>query len=182
VTPSSNTATITSASSVTLAAGKSLKFTVTTAGTPTPTVSATGVPSWATFTPGTKSKAGTAVVAGASPATGGTFTLTVHANNGTGPDTTQVLTIHVLAFTSGTTASFTKGSPGSFVITTTDSAATLTATLSATKQAGLTFTDNGDGTATISGTPVGKAATATVTVTATVGTIKVTQKLTVAIG
>ncbi len=182
VTPSSNSAVITSASSINIAAGKNVNFTVTTSGSPTATVSATGVPSWATFTPGTKSKAGTATVKGAAPIVGGTFTMTIHANNGVGPDATQVLTVHALAFTSAATATFSKGTSGSFTITTTDSAAALSTTLSAAKQAGLTFTDNHDGTATLSGTPGSKDKTATITVSAMVGSVTVKQKLSVAIG
>ena len=181
VVPSSNTAGITSANSTTIAGGKGLKFLVTTSGTPTATVSQTGMASWMTLTLGAKSKSGTAVLGGTSPSGGGTFTVTIHANNGVGPDTIQVLTVHVLAFTSISTASFTKGVYGSFTITTSDSAAILSATLSASKEAGLSFTNNGDGTATVSGTPGSAAKTASVTVTATVGSIKVKQKLTVSI-
>ena len=108
--------------------------------------------------------------------------MTIHANNGVGPDTTQVLTVNALAFTSGTTANFTLNAAGSFTITTTSSSAALSTTLSAAKQNGLTFTDNHDGTATLSGTPVAKAKTATITVAAVVGSVTVKQKLSVAIG
>ena len=57
VVPSSNTATITSASSAVIATGKKLQYTVTTGGTPKATVTATGVPSWMTFAPGTTARA-----------------------------------------------------------------------------------------------------------------------------
>ena len=181
VEPSSNNATITSANSTTIAGGKGLKFLVTTSPPGTATVSQTGKASWMTLTLGARSKTGTAVVSGISPTGGGTFTVTIHANNGVGPDTIQVLTVHVLAFTSIATASFHMGVSGSFVITTSDSAATLSATLSTRKEAGLTFTNNADGTATISGRAISPAKTANVTVTATIGSLKVKQTLTVSI-
>jgi len=184
VVPSSNSATITSAASVTIAAGKELKLIVTTGGTPKATVHATGVPAWMTFTPGaTKGTAGTARVAGVGPAGGGVYTLTVHANNGSGPDTTQVVTVHVLGFSSGGAASFTKGVAGSVTITTTGglSGVVLTSSLPA-KLAGLTFHDNGDGTATLSGTPGSKDASSTITVKAAVGTTTTSMKLVVGIG
>jgi hypothetical protein len=180
VEPSSNTATITSASSDTIVAGKALKWSVTTGGTPKATVSETGMPSWMTFAAGTGSKAGTATLGGTSPSTGGTFTVTIHANNGAGPDTTQVFTVNALAFTSAAAVTFTKGSAGSYTITTTDSSATLSATVSS-NLAGLTFTNNGNGTATLHGTPGSADKTTSLTVTATVGTVKTTQKLVVTI-
>ena len=183
VVPSSNTATITSAASTTLAGGKNLSFTITTAGTPKPVVTVSGLPSWLTFAPGTKAKAGTGKLAGKAPATGGAYTLLVHANNGVGPDTVETFTVNVLAFTSAGTAAFDKGSAGSFTVTTDGglSGVALSATLS-TKLAGLTFHDNGNGTATLSGTPGSKDKTATVNVTATSGTVSTTQKLSVTIG
>jgi hypothetical protein len=46
---------------------------------------------------------------------------------------------------------------------------------------GLTFHDNGNGTATLSGTPASTAKTGVVTVTATSGGVTVTQQLTVTI-
>jgi hypothetical protein len=57
------------------------------------------------------------------------------------------------AFTSRTTAGFTAGTAGSFTITTTGSPAASISTSSSLPN-GLTFQDNGDGTATIFGTPV----------------------------
>ncbi|MGD0880744.1 MAG: fibronectin type III domain-containing protein [Acidimicrobiales bacterium] len=183
VVPSSNTATITSAASATLAGGKKLSFTITTAGTPKPVVSVSGAPSWLTLTRGTKSAAGTGKLAGTAPAAGGVFAFEVQANNGVGPDTVQTFTVNVLAITSADTATFTRGSAGSFTVTTDGglSGVTLSATLS-TKLAGLTFHDNGNGTATLSGTPGSKDKTATVDVTATAGTVSTTQKLSVTIG
>ena len=185
ITLTSNTAVITSASSATLAAGKTLKFTVTTSGTPAATLTATGLPSWMTFTPSGKAgkPSGNAALRGSSPVGGGVYSFTIHANNGVGPDTTQVFTMNVLGFTSSATANFTKGASGTFAITTSLPSAVIAATLKVTgAQQGLTFTNNGNGTATISGTPGAKAKTASVKVTATVGTVVVTQKLLVTIG
>ena len=183
VIPSSNSATITSAASMSLAAGKHMQVTITTGGTPKATLSATGLPSWVSFTPGTGRKAGTAALWAMGPAAGGTFSLTIHANNGVGPDTTQVFTIHVLAITSSATANFTKGTPGSFTVRTSggSAAVALSATISS-HLGGLTFHDNGDGTGTLSGTPRSTAKTTNVKVTATSGSVTVTQTLQVIIG
>ena len=179
-----DSATITSASTVTIAAGKQLNFTVTTGGTPKATVSATSVPAWMTFTPGTTKKlAGTAKLTGTGPATGDVFHVTIHANNGSGPDTTQVLTVRVLAVTSPASASFTKGTAGSFTVTTAGGVTpgtAITATLSKHLK-GLTFVDNGDGTATLSGTPSSTAKTGNIQIRVTSGTVTVFQELMVTI-
>jgi hypothetical protein len=181
---SSNTATITSAASVQIAAGKKVNFTVTTGGHPAATVTVSGLPAWMTFKALTGNKSGTAKLAGVGPAGGGNFTLTVHANNGQFADTTQAFTVHVLAISSSASANFSKsgGAGQSFTITTTGagSGVTLAATLGG-DQAGLTFHDNGNGTATISGQPLATARTHTVMVTATSGAAHVTQKLAVGI-
>ena len=183
VVPSSNTAVITSGNTVTIAAGKKLNFTVTTSGTPTPTVGEAGIDPWMTLTPGSKSAAGTAKITGKGPATGGTYTFTVEANNGVGLPTIQPFTVHVLAITSPSTATFVPGTSHSVTVTTAGvpSGVSLSAKLSS-KQGGLTFHDNGDGTATLSGTAPSTDKTAVVVVTATAGSVSTTQKLTVTIG
>ncbi|MGA2837772.1 MAG: fibronectin type III domain-containing protein [Acidimicrobiales bacterium] len=183
VTPTSNTATITSAASTTIAAGRGLSFTITTGGSPTATVSETGLPAWMTFTPGTGRHAGTAKLAGTGPAAGGAYAVTVHANNGVGPDTTQVLTVHVLAITSLPTTTFTIGTHGSYTITTAgvSSGVTLSAATLSAHLAGLSFHDNGNGTATLSGTPGARDKTATVKVTATSGSVSTSQLVSVTI-
>jgi hypothetical protein len=178
-----NTALITSAPSVQVAFGRTVKFTVTTHGNPPATLSVVGLPAGLSFTPGTKSRAGTAKLTGGGLA-GGDHTFTIHANNGVGPDTTQVFTVHVLAFTSPAGASFSKSGPPTqaFTITTTGAGAgvDLTSTLG-TKQSGLTFQDNGNGTATISGTAAAKDRTGTIKVTAKSGAATATQKLAIGI-
>ena len=184
VIPSSNTATITSANSVTVAAGKPLKFKITTSGSPVPSVAEAGITApWLIFTPGSKGAAGTAELTGTGPASGGTYTFTVEANNGVGPNTTQAFTVHVLAITSSAAATFVPGTEHSVTITTAGvpSGVTLSATLSG-KLKGLTFTDDGDGTATLSGSAATTDRTAVVTVTARSGSVTATQKLTVTIG
>ena len=184
VIPSSNTATITSANSVTVAAGKPLKFKITTSGSPVPSVAEAGITApWLIFTPGSKGAAGTAELTGTGPASGGTYTFTVEANNGVGPNTTQAFTVHVLAITSSAAATFVPGTEHSVTITTAGvpSGVTLSAALSG-KLKGLTFTDDGDGTATLSGSAATTDRTAVVTVTARSGSVTATQKLTVTIG
>ena len=182
VTPSSNTATVTSATSVSIGAGKELNYAVTTGGSPKAAVSVSGLPDWMTFTAGTKAKLGTAKVLGKGPAGGGTYTLTVHANNGVGPDTTQTITVYVLAITSPPTPTFTKGVSSSVTISTVGSApgVTLTASLPA-KLAGLTFHDNGNGTATLSGIAGAKDKSSNLTVHAVSGSATAVLKVVVVI-
>ena len=57
------------------------------------------------------------------------------------------------AFTSADNTSFDIGFPGSFNITATGNPSTMTITLDGTLPTGVTFTDNGDGTADLGGTP-----------------------------
>jgi hypothetical protein len=183
VEPSSNTAAITSAGSVTIAAGKPLRFTVTTSGSPKATLSASAIPSWMTVKYGTKSAAGTAKLTGTGPATGGAYTFVLQANNGVGPDTTQSFTVHVLAITSLPSATFIPGTAQSVTITTAgvSSGVTLSAKLPA-KLRGLTFHDNGNGTAVLSGTAASKDKSAVVLVKAASGSVSTDQKLEVTIG
>ena len=175
VTPTGNSVpAFTSAATDAVAAGKKVNFSVTATGSPAPTISESGtLPSWLTFKPGKKAgKPGT--LSGTAPATsGGSYTFTLTADNGTGTPTTQTFVLNVLRITSAATANFTVGQAGSFEITTTDTPANPTLTAKGLP-AGLSFTDNGDGTGTISGTPgpLKKNATAkaySVKVTATAG-------------
>jgi hypothetical protein len=184
VTLWSNTSTITSASSVQIAAGKKVNFTVTTGGHPAATVSVPGLPAWMTLKVLTGSKAGTANLGGTGPTVGGDYTFSIHVNNGIGPDTTQAFTVHVLAVSSVASANFSKSGPTtqSFTITTTGTGAGVTLTAALTGlEAGLTFLDNGNGTATISGRPAATDRTHFVKVTATSGAAVTSQKLAVGI-
>ena len=142
---------ITSASSATATVGTAFSFTVSTTGTPTPALSESGaLPAGLTFT---DNGDGTATLSGTPTATG-KATVTVKASNGVSPDATQAFTINVgqaPAITSAGSASGTAGSPFSFTVTATGyPAPSVTET---GLPADLSFVDNGDGTATISGTP-----------------------------
>ena len=90
--------------------------------------------------------------------------------------------MRVLAFTSPSTASFTNEVPGSVTITSVGGASdvALAATAPATL-VGLHFHDNGDGTATLSGTPTSRAKTYAVKLSATSGGVTVVQTLRVTI-
>jgi hypothetical protein len=184
VTVPTNTAIITSASSVQIAQKKKLNFTVTTGGHPVAALSTVGLPAWVTFTPGTGSRAGTAKLGGTSPIGGGSYTFTIQANNGNGyPVSAQTFTIYSLGFSSPASVNFSKsGGPQSFVIHTVGVRAgvTLSAPLGP-NQAGLVFQDNHDGTATISGTPIAPAKTHVVKVTAKAGAAVTTQNLAIGI-
>ena len=146
---------ITSANAVSFTVGTAGSFTVTTTGYPTAAITRTGtVPAGMTFTDNGN---GTATLSG-NPTAGGSYPLSLTANNGVNPNATQTLTVTVTqapAFTSGNTATFTTGTAGSFTVTTTPTAypTPVTITKTGTVPSGLTFTDNGNGTATLSGTP-----------------------------
>ena len=81
---------------------------------------------------------------------------TITASNGVSPDATQTFTLTVdesaPAITSAASTTFTVGSAGTFTVTTTGFP---TAALSevGSLPSGVTFVDNGDGTATLAGTP-----------------------------
>jgi uncharacterized repeat protein (TIGR03803 family) len=81
-----------SASAVTFVTGQLNSFTVHASGSPAPTYSATGLPSWAAL------DAQTGVLSGTPPdTTGSPFTITVTASNGTSPDAVQTLHLTVVA-------------------------------------------------------------------------------------
>ncbi len=145
------TATVTSPSAATFLLGAASTFTVTTSGVPAPQISESGaLPGGVTFADRGN---GTALISG-TPAQVGSFPVTITVS-GTGANTTQNLDISVdqsPTFTSPTSATMTTGRPTSFTVT---SAGTPVARLSenGALPGGVIFKDNGDGTATISGTP-----------------------------
>ena len=100
---------------------------------------------------------GTATLGGTPAAgTGGTYTLTFTAANGVAPDATQSFTLTVNqapAITSANSTTFTVGTAGSFTVTTTGFPTPALSESRALCPAGVTFVDNGNGTATLSGTP-----------------------------
>lgn len=177
---------ITSADHTTFTTGTAGSFAVTTtAGFPTTTaLSETGsLPSGVTFHDNSD---GTATLAGTPAAgTGGTYHLTITATavGGLAAPATQSFTLTVLALpviTSADHTTFSVGTPGSFTVTTT-AASTLTKT--GTLPAGVTFTDNGDGTATLAGTPsLGSGGVYPLTITASNGiTPDATQSFTLTV-
>jgi len=113
----------------------------------------------------TKSPAGPAsaytLTPSASLPAGTTCTVTVIASNVTDVDATQAMaanyvfsftTATVPAITSAASTNFTVGQAGSFTVTTTGAPAPAI-TRTGTLPSGVTFTDNGNGTGTLSGTP-----------------------------
>ncbi len=146
---------ITSNDGVGFTTGTSGTFTVTTSGFPTPSLSETGasLPEGVTFVDNGN---GTATLSGA-PGTGsqGTYDLSITATNGIAPDATQSFTLTVSALpdissTDGTT--FTVGQAGTFEV---DAGGDPTPAITETGSLpdGLNFVDNGNGTATLAGTP-----------------------------
>jgi predicted outer membrane repeat protein len=156
----------------TFVVGQADSYTYTTAGVPTPDLSATGtLPSGVTFVDngdGTGTLAGTPAVG-----TGGEYPITVTASNGTSPDATLPVTVTVnepptISGPSGaTTVEGVALAPVTF--TTTGFPEPTLSVTSGTLPTGVTFVDNGDGTATISGTPT-VSGTFPITITATNGT------------
>jgi hypothetical protein len=160
---------ITSAASTTLTAGTAGSFTVTTSGSPAPALTESGtLPSGVTFT---DNGDGTATIAGTPAAgTGGTYPLTITAHNGIAPDATQSFTLTVdeaPAITSPASATL-MGALGDSVIVTTTGYPAPHLTETGALPAGVTFTDNGDGTATIAAT-ANAASTTTFRITASNG-------------
>jgi large repetitive protein len=147
-------AVITSAPGITTTAGSAMTpFTITTAGFPDPSLTKTGaLPSGVTFDDNGN---GTATISGVPKATqGGTYIVTITAKNDQGTATqTFTLTLNEApAITSHASATFTAGDTATFTVTTRGfPAPSLTET--GPLPAGVTFTDNGNGTATISGIP-----------------------------
>src|SRR5262249_34628689 len=124
-------------------------FQVLMTGFPPPTVSVTAgvLPSGLTL-----SSAG---LLSAPPTQGGGFPVTLTATNGTLPNATQALTVTVSqppTFTSANASTFVVGQPGTFSITTDGVPNATLALVSGALPTGVTLTDNGNGTATLSGT------------------------------
>ncbi len=162
---------ITSDDATTFTVGNFGTFTVTTTGFPDPALSESGaLPGGVTFLDNGE---GTATING-TPAsgTGGTYTLSITAANGVTPEAEQTFTLTVdqaPAITSDDATTFTVGSEGTFSITT-GGFPTASLSESGALPGGVTFLDNGDGTATLSGTPTsGTSGTYTLSVTATNG-------------
>ena len=138
--------TITSGNSTTFVVGTAGSFTLTATGYPTPTFSETGpLPSGVTLT--------TAGVLSGTPAaaSGGSYPITITAQNGNSPNATQSFTLTVdqaPAITSAATTTFTVGTAGTFSVTATGTPAATFSTTS-TLPSGVTLTTAG----VLSGTP-----------------------------
>jgi hypothetical protein len=172
--------------SVTMAVGQSKPFEVKTTGFPYATLTATGaLPAGVSFVDhgdGTGALTGTPAANSA-----GTYTLLLTAHNGSGSDATQNFTLTVNqppAFTSADHMTFPIGSATTFTITTSAGAPSATTiTRTGKLPTGVTFKDNGDGTATLSGTPaVGTGGAYHITLTAGNGVTNSTQAFTLTVG
>jgi len=162
---------ITSANATTFTEQVAGTFTVSSNGAPTPAVSETGpLPTGVTFV---DNGDGTATLSG-TPAAGtrGTYTLSITASNGVGADATQTFTLTVNAapaITSANATTFTEQVAGTFTVSS-NGAPTPAVSETGPLPTGVTFVDNGDGTATLAGTPaVGTRGTYTLTITAANG-------------
>jgi hypothetical protein len=174
--------TITSGATAFFTLGQAGAFAVTSVGGPVPVVTEVGaLPAGLTMG---ASANGAALVSG-TPTAVGTTTLAVTAANGQTPDATQTLTIIVgsaPAVTSPATATFFSGTSGSFTVTTAGYPAPSLGETGALPN-GITWADNGNGTATFSGTPdtVTSDTDYPITLQATDGTGSVTQSFTLTV-
>jgi hypothetical protein len=144
----------TSVGAATFTASIAGSFTVTTNGSPTAALTESGsLPSGVTFVDNGN---GTAAISGTPASTaGGTYAVTITAVNGTAPNGQQSFTLTVdqaPAITSASSTAFAVGTAGLFTIASSGYPAP-SFTESGPLPPGVTFTDNGNGTASISGTP-----------------------------
>jgi len=149
-------------------AGSSAAFTTT--GTPTPTLSASGLPAGLSLV---STGPGTAKISGTPAAgTGGEYDVTVTATNGVGIDATT--TVHLVikeapTVIGATTARFVSGT-ASTVGFSTNGYPQANLSESGALPTGVTFVDNGNGTATLAGTaPAGSEGSYPITITASNG-------------
>jgi hypothetical protein len=162
---------ITSATNTTFTTGTTGTFTVTSTGSPNAAISETGaLPSGVTLV---SNGDGTATLSGAPAAgTGGSYPITITANNGVSPNATQSFTLTVdqaPAITSVNTTTFSVGTAGTFTVTSTGYPSPAV-TESGMLPSGVTLNSNGDGTATLMGTPsAGTAGNYPFTITASNG-------------
>ena len=162
---------------------------VSATGNPEPTLAISGaLPSGITFTPnvGDLTSRGGAFSGTPAAGTAGTYPVTITASNGIAPNAVQQITLVVddtPTITSASATSYVVGSNESYTITTSNDPSP-TITESGALAAGLRFADNGNGAATISGTPaLGSVGTYPVTISATDGAgSSTTQVLTLTVG
>jgi YVTN family beta-propeller protein len=178
--------TITSADSASIGMQSPVDVTVTATGVPVPALSETGaLPSGITFTDNGN---GTATLSGTAPAgTAGSYPITITAANGIGSPATQAFTLNVTtapsapAITSDPAAAATFGQAFSFTITTNGYPLPRISKTGALPP-GVYLANNGDGTATIAGTPDRSAlGPYTITLTAANKAGRVTQSFTLTV-
>jgi hypothetical protein len=143
---------ITSANSTSFTLGMFGTFTVTTTGSPTPSLGESGaLPGGVTFV---DNHDGTGTLSG-TPTQAGSFAISFTAQNGISPNATQSFTLTVgqaPAITSASSTTFTVGVAGTFTVTTTGYP-TPSIMENGALPGGVSFVDNNDGTGTLSGTP-----------------------------
>jgi hypothetical protein len=165
-------ASFTSGNNSTFLAGSPGAFSITTAGAANPTISENGnLPSGVLFHDNGN---GTAVLGGTPIlGTGGVYQLTLTDDDGAGSVATQAFTLIVdqaPSITSASSTAFAIGVSNSFTVTTGQDFPTDVLTESGSLPSGVTFVDNGNGTASLSGTPAaGTAGTYPMTITASNG-------------
>ena len=142
----------TSNNSTTFTAGTAGSFNVTTSGFPVPAITETlTLPTGVSFHDNGN---GTATLSWTAAVASGSYGLSFTASNGVGSNATQAFTLSVNAapaITSPNSATSTAGTAGSFMVTTTGfPVPTLSETL--TLASGISFTNNGNGTGTLSWT------------------------------
>jgi hypothetical protein len=143
-------ATFTSAAATTFLLGATGNFSVTTTGTPTATLSATGLPAGVTFT---DNGDGTATLSGTLTSLG-SFNVTIAAANGANAFQNFTLNVGALpVFTSAAATTFLGGAAGNFVVTTTTAGGISRFQVAGALPAGVSFVDNGLGAAMLTGTP-----------------------------
>ena len=146
---------ITSAPSTTFTTGTPGSFTIHATGNPTPSFSDNNatLPSGVTFA---DNHNGTATLAGmAAAGNGGVYSIAITANNGVGAGYTQNFALTVddaPAFTSANDVTFTTDNTNTFSITASGYPEPTISDNGASLPAGVTFTNNGNGTATLSST------------------------------
>src|SRR5262249_24512428 len=167
--------------------GRPSSFPRARGGPPVPLISnGSPLPTGVTFT---DNGDGTATLAGTAAATtDGTYQLTLTATNAVG-SAIQTFTLTVVdsatpTFTSAAAATFNVGAVGSFAVTTVAFPAVTSITRDAAPlPAGVTFVDDGNGTATLSGTPApGSAGVYSFGLTASNGVGVSTQNFTLTVG
>jgi hypothetical protein len=157
---------ITSANSVVFTVASAGSFRVSTTGFPAPSLQITGaLPTGVTFDTSTRMLSGTPAAG-----SGGSYPVTLKAANGVGVDAMQTFTLVVHAapaLTSADNATFLTGTSARFSVTTSGYPAATIVRGGVNLPAGVSFTSNGDGTGSLSGTPApGTGGTYAITFTA----------------